>query len=242
LLEWVEIKKIFSFDLEKIREKLTNIKAKIECYAISKELIERVLSGLKQIESSIAQTRSNIPEKLLNLLHIFSTFLEISIEYFFFFRKKLDLNSKTSEISENHEKTNGISSIIKDKSSSNEAKLLVPNNSIEKSSSPQTLDKYSPPKPKENPQYTLLNRSLAYQFVKNFEDFRLLQPKKIKSPNLNTSSVFSNGKTLNISMDQEVLIENIRRNQKDSETIKKELKEFEEKNAKLIWNEEREVF
>ena len=180
--------------------------------------------------------------------------MEFSIQYFFFYGKKIEYPNKseypnkTPENSDNLEKTTenfGKAKTNLDKTTEKIEKTTNSEKTTENLKKTTEIIEKSPPKhqPTE-PKYTLLNRSLAYQYVKNFEDFKLLQPKTVKNPNngkLNGSSIMNTSKIGNISMEQEELIESVRRNQRDAESVKRELKELEEKNARLIWNEEREV-
>ena len=92
----------------------------------------------------------------------------------------------------------------------------------------------------EKPKYTVLNKSLAFQLVKDFEDLRLLKKysKTHKNNNsFNTSNYINTSR--NFSLDQD-LFDTFKRNQQSVGNVKKELIELDAINQKLIWSEERE--
>lgn len=243
-----EIRRIFTSSPENLKSKGQLVKTRIECYSISKGVIESTLCGLKALETHLNENRSNINENELTLIQNFSSFLEFSIQYYFYYCKKIEYPSKTEYPNKSPENSDSLEKTTENLEKNTEENFEKKTENFGKTENfekiTEKIEKSPPKQQPTEPKYTLLNRSLAYQYVKNFEDFKLLQPnivKNHKNGKLNGSSIMNTSKIGNISMEQEELIESVRRNQRDAESVKRELKELEEKNARLIWNEEREV-
>lgn len=93
----------------------------------------------------------------------------------------------------------------------------------------------------EEIKYTNLNRSIAFQFLKDFKDLKLMRPTLKNHRVLNTSLQLNNSKNQNASLNLESVFEDLRRKQKEIPFVKKEIIAVESQNSRLIWKDEREV-
>ena len=137
--------------------------------------------------------------------------MEFSIQYFFFYCKKIEYpikseySNKNPENSDNIEKKTEILGKATENLDKIKENLEKTTENFEKTTenlkkTTEIIEKSPPKQQSTEPKYTLLNRSLAYQYVKNFEDFKLLQPKTVKNPNngkLNGSSIMNTSKIRN---------------------------------------------
>lgn len=232
---------------------------------ISRQNINDLISSLTNFEANSGKRST---EKKPDFIVKFVLFLENFVNFYLVLQKnpektaaireeneenQEEIKKNEEEIQKNLEKTEDISETIANNHNHEETSKIPENSTHFAEFSPNKSRNNTPTQNNSSKNFskdfTKLNKSLACQLVKNFEDFKLIKSPgnceknrqnriKTNTNNTNTSfflqenSVFENS---------EPFFQELRENRRKFKNIKQELNEFEGKNSKLLWENHRKV-
>lgn len=233
---------------------------------VSRQNINDLISHLANF-----QNISNKTTEKPDFIAKFVLFLENFINFYLFLQKnsektvlilekKEDYQQENQKYSENHqenqENPNKTSEITENIANNNEETLNIPennsNNFVE--FSPNLKSRNNTPMQNNSSKnhtkdFTKLNKSLACQFVKDFEDFKLIKsPENFEKTKKNRIKTNTNNTNASLFLQENSVFENsepffqeLRETRTKFKTVKQELSEFQGKNSKLLWENQRKV-